>query len=305
MPFHGLALHAVLFFDSLRDMTTIVCERLEAPVQRTPMLLTPFIAALVLIVTLLSGCATTRSEVPEDGRAPAAVESTSANDPLEPVNRAIYTFNEKFDRYIFKPVATGYRAVLPQPVRKGITNFFGNLREPAVMVNNVLQGKFKNAASDLGRFVTNSTLGVLGVFDVATHFGLERNNEDLGQTLAVWGIGDGPFLVLPFLGPSNLRDGIGIYGDQQLYPPIYMEEQSTAWKLYGLEAVDARARLLDAGDILEQATVGQDPYVFVREAYRQRRRSLIKDGEAATPSQLDPSIFEEDAPAEKTGGGGK
>lgn len=246
---------------------------------------------------LLIGCVTTSGKTQSDEARSAAEVGTS--DPFEPVNRAIYTFNEKFDRYVFKPIGSGYRAVVPNPVRKGVSNFFGNLREPAVMVNNLLQGKFRNAASDLGRFLTNSTIGIFGLFDVATEFGLERHNEDLGQTFAVWGLGEGPYLVIPFFGPSTLRDGVGLYGDQQMYPPVHMEEQSTAWKLYALEAVDTRARLLEAGDILEQAAGGQDPYVFVREAYRQRRRSLITDGGDAGPSKLDPSIFEEDQPASR------
>jgi phospholipid-binding lipoprotein MlaA len=212
----------------------------------------------------------------------------------------MYVFNDKLDRYLLKPVAQGYRAALPQPVRTGVSNFFSNLREPVVMVNDALQGKFKNAASDFGRFLTNTTLGVFGLFDVASHFGLDRHYEDLGQTLGVWGVGEGPYLVLPLFGPSNFRDGVGLYGDLQLYPPHRMEEQSTAWKLYAVDVIDTRARLLDAGDILEQAA-GQDPYVFVREAYRQRRRSLIQDGGTGAPAPLDPSIFEDDRPASKPG----
>ncbi len=249
----------------------------------------------VLFTVLLLGCATGRDATEAGKVQPAAEETEGANDPLEPVNRAVYVFNDKLDRYVLKPVATGYRAVIPAPVRTGVSNFFRNLREPAVLVNDVLQGKFKDAASDLGRFLTNSTLGVFGLVDVASHFGLDRHNEDFGQTLAVWGVGGGPYLVLPLLGPSNIRDGIGLYSDQQLYPPAYMEEQSTAWKLYLIDAIDTRARLLDAGDILEQAA-GQDPYIFVREAYRQRRRSLIEDGAGAAASPLDPSIFEDDRP---------
>lgn len=256
--------------------------------------------SLAFLLCVCCGCATTRDgarageEKPATDK-PAAEEAYNANDPLEPVNRAVYIFNDKLDRYVLKPVAKGYRAVLPGSVRKGVSNFFGNLREPAVVVDSALQGKFKDAASDLGRFVTNTTLGIFGIFDVATHFGLEKHNEDLGQTFGVWGVSEGPYLVLPFFGPSNVRDAIGLYGDQQMYPPTHMEEQSTAWKLYALEAIDTRARLLEAGDILEQAA-GQDPYVFVREAYRQRRRSLISDG-AAPATVQDPSIFEEDKPA--------
>jgi phospholipid-binding lipoprotein MlaA len=251
------------------------------------------LAALWAACTLLAGCATTRGAGEASERPPSASEAHESNDPLEGFNRAMYAFNDKFDRYLLKPVATGYRAITPSSVRRGVSNFFSNLREPIVMLNDALQGKLRDAASDLGRFLTNSTLGIFGLFDVAQHFGMERHNEDFGQTLGAWGMGEGPYLVLPFLGPSTLRDGTGLYADQQTYPPAHMEEQSTAWKLYAVEGIDTRARLLEAGDILEQAA-GEDPYVFVREAYRQRRRSLVSDG-AAAPAP-DPSIFEDDPP---------
>lgn len=262
------------------------------------------VTRLVLLITLLSGCATTRDAAetrPEGAPAEeAAATYDGTYDPFEPFNRAMYTFNEKFDRYLLRPVAKGYRAVAPRSVRRGVTNFFSNLHDPAIMVNNILQGKFADAASDLGRFLTNSTVGVFGLFDVGSKIGLEKHNEDLGQTLAVWGIGDGPYLVLPFFGPSNIRDGIGLYGDLQMYPPTHVRDDSTFWMLYGLEGVDTRAQLLEAGDILEQAA-GEDPYIFVREAYRQRRQNLI-GGDAATqgPAPLDPSIFEEDQPGDKS-----
>ena len=252
-------------------------------------------AVLFLTIALLSGCATTRDGVEREAGRADYEEIEGPGDPLEPFNRAMYSFNDKLDRYLMRPVARGYRAVMPRPIRRGITNFFGNLREPAVMVNNALQGKFSRAASDLGRFLTNTTFGVFGLFDVATPMGLERSNEDFGQTLGAWGVGEGPFLVLPFFGPSNFRDGVGLYTDYQMYPPTYLHVSSTRWQLYAVEAVDVRARLLDAGDILEQAA-GQDPYVFVREAYRQRRRALIGDGAEPGPAPLDPSIFEDDPP---------
>jgi phospholipid-binding lipoprotein MlaA len=251
--------------------------------------------SLFLVSALLAGCATTRGANETDASFTEA--ETRRNDPFEPFNRTMYSFNEKLDRYVLRPVASGYRTVVPAPARRGVTNFFSNLREPIVLVNNVLQGKFTHAASDLGRFLTNSTIGVFGLFDVATSFGLVRHNEDLGQTLGAWGAGEGPYLVLPFLGPSNIRDGIGLFGDLQLYPPYYLNNESTAWQLYGLEAVDTRARFLEAGDILEQAA-GEDPYVFVREAYRQRRQGQIGDGSGSSePAPLDPSIFEDDVPA--------
>jgi phospholipid-binding lipoprotein MlaA len=243
----------------------------------------------------LAACATAGARSGDVG-AVGADQSAGSDDPLEPFNRAMYTFNDKLDRYFLKPIAKGYRAVVPSPARTGVSNFFSNLHEPGVMVNDVLQGKFKHAASDLGRFLVNTTIGIYGLFDVASHFGLERHNEDFGQTLGKWGVGEGPYLVLPFFGPSNFRDAPSLYVDYELYPPSHMEEQSTAWKLYGVEIISTRAQLLEAGDILEQAA-GQDPYIFVREAYRQRRRSLIQDGAQAGPAPLDPSILEEEPPA--------
>lgn len=261
-----------------------------------PLLRRVIVIPIVVAMLGLGACATTRNPGAEGATPPASAhEPDETYDPLEGFNRAMYTFNEKFDTYLLKPVSKGYRAVVPTPVRAGVSNFFGNLREPMVMVNDALQGKFKYAASDLGRFLTNSTLGVLGIFDVASRMGLEKRNEDFGQTLAVWGVAEGPYLVLPFLGPSGVRDGIGLVGDYYTYPPTHMEETSTAWKLFALDTVDARTRYLDAGDILQEAA-GDDPYTFVREAYRQRRRNLIHDG--APPTTVDPSIFEEDAPAE-------
>lgn len=245
---------------------------------------------LGLALAVLSGCATT---IAREGELPAGYPAPETADPLEPFNRAMYEFNDRFDRYLLKPVAKGYRAVLPTPVRRSVSNFFFNLAEPIVALNNALQGKFRAAGSDLGRFATNTTLGVFGLFDVATRFGLERHNEDFGQTLGAWGVGEGPYLVLPIVGPSNFRDGFGLIPYYYAHPLTHMEEQSTAYKLHALEGVDTRARLLDAGDILEQAA-GEDPYVFVREAYLQRRRNLIADGTA--PTEVDPAILFEDEP---------
>lgn len=258
------------------------------------MTLFPLRRLLLVLVAMLSlgACATTRG--PGADAAASADSVDEARDPFEGFNRAMYSFNEKFDTYLLKPVAKGYRAVVPTPARQGVSNFFSNLREPMVMLNDALQGKFTHAASDLGRFLTNSTLGVLGLFDVASRMGLEKRYEDFGQTLAVWGVAEGPYLVLPLLGPSGVRDGVGWVGDYYAYPVTYMEERSTAGKVTAMGIVDARTGYLEAGDILYEAA-GDDPYVFVREAYRQRRRSLIHDG--AAPTAVDPSIFEEDAPA--------
>lgn len=246
---------------------------------------------LLLLAPAIVGCAS----MPVQEGAPPPANAVESGDPLEGFNRAIYSFNDGFDRYLLKPIAKGYRAITPSFARKGVSNFFSNLGDPANMVNNLLQGKLAAGASDLGRFAINSTIGIYGLFDVATHIGLDKHDEDFGQTLAVWGVGEGPYLVLPVLGPSNIRDGAGLVPDWYLNPTQYMEEQSTANKLLVGKIISRREQLLEASDILEQAA-GDDPYVFVREAYRQRRRSLIFDGNppAAAP---DPSLFEDEPPA--------
>lgn len=223
-----------------------------------------------------------------------AVGNDGSDDPLEGFNRAMYTFNDKLDTYVLKPVARGYRAALPDPVRTGVSNFFGNLHDPVIMLNNLLQGKAVNAISDFWRFVVNTTVGIYGLFDVATPLGLEKHHEDFGQTLGKWGAGEGFYVVWPFFGSSTLRDTAGDVVDWQLYPPNRAEEGSTRDKLYALEVVNRRALLLDASDILEQAG-GKDPYAFVREAYRQRRKNLIYDGNPPTEAP-DAILFEDDRP---------
>ncbi len=257
--------------------------------------------ALLATLLLLGACATTgdgRGE-PDEGVAAAAGRAAAngegSTDPLEGFNRAMYTFNDKLDIYVLKPVAKGYRAALPSPVRTGVSNFFGNLHDPVIMLNNLLQGKVVNAISDFWRFIVNTTVGIYGLFDVASALGLEKHNEDFGQTFGKWGAGEGFYVVLPFIGPSSLRDGIGLYVDEEFYPPNRMEEGSTRDKLLALEVVNRRAQLLDASDILEQAG-GKDPYVFVREAYRQRRKNLVYDGNPPT-EQPDSILFEDDKPA--------
>jgi phospholipid-binding lipoprotein MlaA len=265
--------------------------------------------AFLAVFGLLSACATSPSDTNDTAEPVAATDSPAAtddNDPLEGFNRAIFTFNDKADRWVLKPVAKGYQKVVPDFARQSVSNFFSNLHDPAVMLNNLCQGKVQNAISDLGRFLINSTFGIYGLFDVASVAGLEKHNEDFGQTLATWGVGEGSYLVLPILGPSNLRDGVGLIPDWYAYPPTHMEEQSTASKLTLVEVINRRAQLLEASDILDQAA-GDDPYIFVREAYRQQRENLVYDG---NPPQTapDPSLFEDDTlpPAPSgTGGGSK
>ncbi|HEX9686177.1 MAG TPA: VacJ family lipoprotein [Burkholderiales bacterium] len=197
-------------------------------------------------------------------------------DPLEPLNRGIYKFNDGFDTVLVKPAAEFYRFIVPEFARTGVSNFFSNLNDVIVAVNNLLQGKLTHAASDVGRILVNSTVGVLGLFDIATGLGMEKHNEDFGQTLGYWGIGDGPYLVLPILGPSNLRDTAGWFGDFYVWPISYVEDDRTRYAVIAFRFVTIRADLLEASRILETAAL--DPYEFVRDAYLQRRRNLVYDG---------------------------
>ena len=197
-------------------------------------------------------------------------------DPLEPLNRGIYKFNDGVDHLLIKPAAEFYRFAVPQFMRTGVSNFFSNLNDVIVALNNLLQGKLTMAASDVGRILLNSTVGLLGLYDAATEVGLERNNEDFGQTLGFWGIADGPYLVLPLLGPSSARDAVGWFGDYYAWPPTYLRSEGKRNILIAVRFVTARADLLEASRILETAAL--DPYEFVRDAYLQRRRNLVYDG---------------------------
>jgi phospholipid-binding lipoprotein MlaA len=201
------------------------------------------------------------------------------SDPLEPVNRVIYRFNDVVDRAVFKPVAKGYQKITPTPVQTGVGNFFSNLWDPVVIVNDVLQGKLTQGASDTARVVFNSTFGVLGLIDVATPMGHPKHDEDFGQTFAVWGAGEGWYLVLPILGPSTVRDAVGLVPEYALDPVTRLtrhDEIRARNSLYVLRITDKRARLLGASKIRDTAAL--DEYLFTRAAYRQYRWSLIYDG---------------------------
>lgn len=196
------------------------------------------------------------------------------SDPLEPANRAMFSFNEHMDRYIAKPAAKGYNAALPEEFRAGLHNFFNNLTYPTVIVNDALQGKLKQGGYDTTRFVMNTVVGLGGFLDPATMVGLERHDEDFGQTLGVWGVGPGWYLMLPFLGPSSNRDLVGRIGSAATNPLSYAET-SLSIPVTVLSAVETRAQLLGAEGVLEQQF---DKYIFVRSAYLQRRQSLVYDG---------------------------
>ena len=206
------------------------------------------------------------------------------DDPLEPINRAIFEFNEVVDDNILEPVAKGYKYVTPDPVEKGISNFFSNLGEMNTIANDLLQLKFQQAAKDSLRFVVNSTIGVLGIFDVATPLGLSKNKEDFGQTLGFWGVPNGPYLVLPFLGPSSFRDAPGTFVDYEMSPmeQLHHEERQT---LRLINIVETRAKLLRATKILDAAA--KDKYIFIRESYLQKRESLVRDGENEEEFEID------------------
>ncbi|HYC49185.1 MAG TPA: VacJ family lipoprotein [Burkholderiales bacterium] len=229
------------------------------------------LASIALSVSLIAGCAT----------------GTDPRDPLEPFNRGVYNFNENVDRAILKPIAQAYRAVLPQFVRSSVSNFFSNVNDVVVALNNLLQGKFTTAYSDFGRIAINSTVGVLGLFDVASEAGIEKHDEDFGQTLGWWGMENGPFIMIPFLGPSTGRDAVGRVADVFSDPVTYVDPTRARNQLWGVRIVNRRAELLDASTVLQTAAL--DPYEFVRDAYLQRRRNLVHDG-APPPDRefLDP-----------------
>ena len=197
-------------------------------------------------------------------------------DPFESFNRGVYRFNEQLDRAVLKPVAEGYRKVLPEFLRQSVSNVFSNLNDVRVGLNNTLQGKFTTAYSDFGRVMINSTLGVLGLFDIASEAGIEKHDEDFGQTLGWWGVGNGPFLMLPILGPSTVRDTAGLGVDYFTDPVTYVDPSRSQNQLMGTRIVDRRAELLDAKKVLDAAAL--DQYEFLRDAYLQRRRNLIYDG---------------------------
>jgi phospholipid-binding lipoprotein MlaA len=248
---------------------------------------------LLLIGLLVSGCATVQG--PRDEK-----------DPFESFNRATYEFNDSFDRHILKPVAKGYDKIMPSQVNNSISNLFSHLDDVLVIINDILQLKFEQTLSDIGRFTFNSTFGLLGLFDVASHMDLPKHKEDFGQTLGHWGVGPGPYLVLPLLGPSTMRDGPSLLVDWQMDPIAYIEDTNTRWATIGLEAVDTRAGLLRASRILDTAAL--DPYVFLRDAYLQQRNNLVYDGnpphselddfDPFAEEGFDPLADEEPAPPE-------
>lgn len=225
------------------------------------------LALVVAAAGLLGGCAT----------------SGNPKDPIEGFNRAMFGFNEGLDKVIIKPVATGYEAVLPDPIQTGVANFFSNIADLMIGVNNLLQGKPAQAASDAGRVLVNTTVGFLGILDVASTMGMEKHEEDVGQTFGRWGMDDGAYVVLPFFGSRTVRDTIGLAFDVYTDPVAHVDHIPTRNVLLATRLISDRAEFLKADKVIEEAAL--DKYSYVRDAYLQRRRSLIHDG---NPPKFDP-----------------
>jgi phospholipid-binding lipoprotein MlaA len=229
---------------------------------------------LISALALLAGCAS----------GPQAIKE----DPLEPWNRQVFAFNDAVDRAVLKPVAITYQKITPKPVRNGVRNFFGNLKDGWSVVNNALQFKGQNAADSLSRFGINTFLGLGGVFDIATELGIERHSKDFGHTLGYWGVPAGPYLVLPLLGPSTLRDTAALPVDNAGNLTSQLTEESVRNNLLVLRVVSLRANLLGASAMLDE--VALDKYSFARDSYLQYRRNAIYDG---NPPDLDESYENE------------
>jgi len=234
------------------------------------------IIGVILLSLLLAGCAGTQSR-----------NTDPENDPWEGYNRKVYAFNEGVDKVV-RPIAVGYDKIMPDPFQRGVGNFFRNLDAPVTYVNQVLQGKFKQSVSTIGRFLINSTIGLLGFFDVATRMDIPFYNEDLGQTLATWGYDNSRYLMLPFFGPSTFRDGTGRVVDNLYHPVGSVFKGNKRWGLLIVRGIDTRARYLDQDAELNEA---YDPYVLMRDVWMQNRTYQIYDGD---PPMLDYDLYLED-----------
>jgi phospholipid-binding lipoprotein MlaA len=228
------------------------------------------------LLLVFAGCATP----PRDPAALAAFKAV--NDPLEPLNRKTFAFNQRVDRIVLKPIAKGYRWAIPPAGRDGIRNFIRNLHEPIVLVNNLLQGELKRAGTTVGRFVANSTLGLAGVMDFAGRHGLKQQTGDFGQTLYVWGVHEGPYLVLPVMGPSSPRDAVGMGADLFTNPFLYLTphfKYKTSFSVSeaAINGIDERSRNIDSLDEVQRETV--DFYAALRSLYRQNRAADLRHGE--------------------------
>ena len=234
-----------------------------------------FKIGLIATTLFITGCATTQSE-------------SHVNDPVEGYNRVMHSFNDTVDKNVLKPVAQGYDFIMPAPASKGVSNFFSNLNEITVIINDVLQFKMMQAFEDTSRFAINSTIGIVGLMDVASDFGYKKNDEDFGQTLGVWGFDTGPYLVLPFFGPSDIRDTFGLVGDYYTDPVTYVKGPDARNPITATRIIDHRANLLKAEKVLDEAAI--DEYTYTRDAYLQRRQNLVHDG---NPPEEEFDVFSE------------
>ena len=248
------------------------------------------ILALALVgAALLSGCAS----VPKDA-------GQNPDDPWESLNRQTFAFNQGLDFILIRPLAKGYQFITPKPVREGVTRVFQNTMEPSNAVNNVLQGKVEEGILSLFRLMINYTVGVVGIFDVAQMVDIPRMPEDFGQTLATWGVPKGPYFVIPVLGPSTVRDTVGLVPEIFLDPNTYVGKDWFVWPWWGAKFVNARERLLPVTDMLDKTV---DPYVATRNAYLQQRQNSLQDGDGPAMIQqplLSPFSDEDSDNADKT-----
>jgi phospholipid-binding lipoprotein MlaA len=219
-------------------------------------------ACALAAAALVTGCATTGPASPDD--------------PLEPMNRALYGVHDAVDTAVVRPIAQAYVDVVPQLMRQGVSNVFNNINDFFSGVNGILQGKLDKAGDDVGRVLLNTGFGLGGLFDLASMMGIERGNEDFGQTFGVWGFPQGPYLFVPLFGPTTVRDGAGVVVRVVWGPNYYVNDEALRWSLYGIGYLDLRAEALDASKVVDTAAL--DRYTFIRNAYLQRRRYLVYDG---------------------------
>ncbi len=248
------------------------------------------LTAILAFSVLVSGCAT--SDAPKE---PIVVGGETIHDPFEGANRTVMSVNEGIDKAVLEPVARGYRYAAPKPVRQGVRNFLHNLKSPVIMGNELLQGDMEGFANATGRLIINTLLGLGGLIDVADMGGIPYEPEDFGQTLAVWGVGNGPYIVIPIIGPSTVRDGTGLAVDAFLDPVnIYLFNHDLEWLVYtriGVSVIDQREELLDVIDDLRRNSF--DYYAAVRSAYYQRRQALVNDMDPSTADSPDIPDYDE------------
>ena len=244
--------------------------------------------ALALVLLASAGCASVE---------PARGTLVNPRDPWEGWNRKVFGFNEALDENVLKPVATAYEAVVPRVVRKGVENFFNNFADAWSAINNLLQGKLERAFNDVVRVGTNTVFGLGGVLDIASEAGIEHSFEDFGQTLGRWGFSPGPYIVWPLFGPSNVRESFALPLDRGVSPALAINDSNAVWGLSALQIINVRAGLLGASKVLEGAAL--DKYSFVRDAYMQRRRNQLYDGDPPDEPELQDPAEAAPLPAKK------